>query len=102
MIRYLKGLLVSFTLLVSLSCEQPQDPVIAAVNEINETLKKHDWKLVQFTIEVNDEDIPPPLLFNSSDSLILKGRYDLNDMILEREEMLEIAEMPGKLNTFMQ
>jgi hypothetical protein len=80
---------VLLTLVLFISCEQPEDPVIAAVNDINKTLKKHDWRLSQFIIEVNDEDIPPPLLFNSSDSLILKGKYDLNDMVLEREEMLK-------------
>lgn len=88
--RYiLKYVFVFVTAILSFSCEQPQDPVIAAVNETNKILQKHDWQLIQFTVDVNDEDIPPPLLFNSSDSLIRQGRYDLNDMVLERDEMIE-------------
>ena len=87
--KVLKSVFVFVTAVLSFSCEQPQDPVIAAVNETNKILSKHDWRLIQFTIDVNDEDIPPPLLFNSSDSLIRQGRYDLNDMVLERDEMIE-------------
>ena len=85
----LNKILLVFILVFAVSCEQPEDPVIAAVNDINKTLKKHDWRLTQFIIEVDNEDIPPPLLFNSSDSLILKGRYDLNDIVLESEEMMK-------------
>ncbi len=88
--RYiLKYVFVFVTAILFFSCEQPQDPVIAAVNETNKILQKHEWRLIQFTVDVNDEDIPPPLLFNSSDSLIRQGRYNLNDMVLERDEMIE-------------
>ncbi|WP_027138625.1 hypothetical protein [Gaetbulibacter saemankumensis] len=68
-------------------CEEPLDPIIEAVDKTNATLQKYDWQLVQFLIDVKDEDIPPPLLFDSSDALIREGKYDLDDMVLDASDM---------------
>ena len=71
------------------SCEQPLDSVIESVNEANTILRKYDWQLAQFRVVVKNDDIPPPLLFDSSDSLIRKGIYDLDDMVLDASDMRE-------------
>jgi hypothetical protein len=60
-----------------LACEPPEDSVIAAVNDTNALLNKHVWKLEEFTLKVRNEDIPPPLLFNSTDATLEAGLYDL-------------------------
>lgn len=79
--------LIATILLLQYSCEQPVDSVIEAVDNTKLILRKYDWKLSQFKIKVRNSDIPPPLLFNSSDSLIREGIYDLDDMILDASEM---------------
>ncbi len=50
-----------------LACDTPEDSVIAAVNDTNAVLNRHVWKLEEFTLKVRNEDIPPPLLFKSSE-----------------------------------
>ncbi|TNJ44311.1 hypothetical protein KFZ70_03120 [Tamlana fucoidanivorans] len=74
-------------LLLLFTCEEPVDTVIEAVDEANTILRKYEWKLAKFKIEVANDDIPPPILFNSTDSLIKKGIYDLDDMVLDASEM---------------
>lgn len=80
-------LLMSVIIPCFISCSEPQDSVIESVDNTNFTLRKYDWKLSQFKIKVKNTDIPPPLLFNSNDSLIREGNYDLDDMILDASDM---------------
>jgi hypothetical protein len=70
-----------------LTCETPEDSVIAAVNDTNALLNKHVWKLEEFTLKVRNEDIPPPLLFNSIDATLEAGLYDLENTVLDASEM---------------
>ncbi|MCV9386297.1 hypothetical protein [Reichenbachiella ulvae] len=76
-------LFFSIQILFLFSCEQPQDQVIEAVNHTNDVLIKNTWYLNEFTINVKEPDIPPPILFNSSDALTREGEYNLEDMVLD-------------------
>lgn len=69
------------------SCEQPLDPIIESVTSTNTLLQSYSWQLEEFTILVDDEDIPPPILFSLTDSLMRVGRYDLDDMIFDASDM---------------
>ena len=76
-------LLITFASLLLAGCEQPMDPVIQTVNETNSVLQKHHWHLKQFTVETKRDDIPAPVLWNLSDSLLPAGIYDLDEMIFD-------------------
>ncbi|NVJ85769.1 MAG: hypothetical protein HWE15_05645 [Algoriphagus sp.] len=76
-----------FWLLFLGSCEQPLDPIIQSVTSTNTLLQSYSWQLEEFTILVDDEDIPPPILFSLTDSLMRVGRYDLDDMIFDASDM---------------
>lgn len=85
--RIFFSILIPAIMFFVIACEQPLDPVVEAVGETNEILTGNSWHLNSFIIEVKNEDIPPPLLFNSSDSLIANGRYDMDDMVLDSLDM---------------
>ena len=70
--------IVPVMLLLIISCEQPLDGVMKAVNNTNDILKNNVWHLERFEVQVKNPDIPPPLFFDSSDSLIRKGMYGLD------------------------
>ena len=71
------------------SCEKPEDSVIKAVDDTNEILTTNTWNLKQFKIEVRNEDIPPPLLFNATNAMLGAGIYDLDDTVLDASDMRE-------------
>jgi hypothetical protein len=78
----------SIVLLVFFSaCDPPEDSVIAAVNNTNAVLNRHVWTLEELTLKVRNEDIPPPLLFNSSGATLEAGFYDLENTVLDASEM---------------
>ena len=79
--------IVPVMLLLIISCEQPLDGVMQAVNNTNDILKNNVWHLERFEVQVKNPDIPPPLFFDSSDSLIRKGMYGLDEMVLDASEM---------------
>ncbi len=95
-------LLLLTPLMFLLSCEEPEDSVISAVQETNALLRKHTWYLEDFKVIVRNDDIPPPILFNTFNSLLSAGVYDLDDMIFDGSEMrnyhVEFSE-DGKLKT---
>lgn len=70
-----------------LACEPVEDSVITAVNNTNALLNRHVWKLEEFTLKVRNDDIPPPLLFNSTDAILKAGLYDLENTVLDVSEM---------------
>jgi hypothetical protein len=78
---------IVFWLLIVVSCEQPLDPIIKSVNNTNNLLQAYVWQLDEFTINVKNDDIPPPVLFSLTDSLMRAGRYDLDDMIFDATDM---------------
>ncbi len=78
-------LLISAILLSG--CEEPMDPVIKSVNDMNSILQKYDWHLDDFIVEIRDDDIPAPILWNTSDSVLKSGIYDLDDMIVDASDM---------------
>jgi len=78
---------ILFWLLIVVSCEQPLDPIIRSVNNTNNLLQAYSWQLDEFTINVRNDDLPPPALFSLTDSLMRAGRYDLDDMIFDASEM---------------
>ena len=82
-------LLTVFTLVMLSSCEQPEDRIIVSVNTTNDLLINNLWKLEDFKIEVRNEDIPPPLLFSNTSTVISSGIFDLDDMVLDPSEMRE-------------
>ena len=71
------------------SCEKPEDSVIKAVDDTNEILTTNKWNLEQFKIEVRNDDIPPPLLFNATNAMLGAGIYDLDDTVLDASDMRE-------------
>ncbi|MDO6472736.1 hypothetical protein [Maribacter sp. 1_MG-2023] len=71
------------------SCEKPEDSVIKAVDDTNEILTTNTWNLEQLKIEVKNEDIPPPLFFNATNTMLGAGIYDLDDMVLDASDMRE-------------
>ena len=73
--------LLATLLLFSLSCTQPMDPIVEAVNETKSTLQNKTWQLTDYVITVKNPDIPPPLLIPFNDSLIEAGNYHLSDML---------------------
>lgn len=75
--------------ILMISCEEPEDPIIQAVNETYTILHSHVWNLEDFTLKVRNADIPPPILFSYSDSLIRPGNYDLDDTALDATDMRE-------------
>ncbi|HBH48021.1 MAG TPA: hypothetical protein DDX98_05245 [Bacteroidales bacterium] len=77
------------TLVVLFTCEVPEDSVIKAVDDTNEILTTNTWNLKQFKIEVRNEDIPPPLLFNATNAILNAGIYDLDDTVLDASDMRE-------------
>jgi hypothetical protein len=78
---------IVFWLLIVVSCEQPLDHTIKSVNNANNLLQAYAWQLDEFTINVKNDDIPPPVLFSLTDSLMRAGRYDLDDMIFDATDM---------------
>jgi hypothetical protein len=78
---------IVFWLLIVVSCEQPLDQTIKSVNNANNLLQAYAWQLDEFTINVKNDDIPPPVLFSLTDSLMRAGRYDLDDMIFDATDM---------------
>jgi hypothetical protein len=78
---------IVFWLLIVVSCEQPLDQTIKSVNNTNNLLQAYAWQLDEFTINVKNDDIPPPVLFSLTDSLMRAGRYDLDDMIFDATDM---------------
>lgn len=76
-------------LLFSFACEQPMDPVVKSVLETKSILSGKTWKLMDYQVSVKNTDIPPPLLLNSSDSLIESGSYNLNDILHSDADILQ-------------
>lgn len=66
--------------LFGLSCTQPMDPIVEAVNETKSTLQNKTWQLTDYVVTVKNPDIPPPILIPFNDSLIEAGNYHLSDM----------------------
>ncbi|WP_340112710.1 hypothetical protein [Maribellus mangrovi] len=85
MIRKL-SLMVLTAILVFVSCEQPMDPVIKSVQETNALLQAHQWHVDDFNVEVKDEDVPAPILWNLADSVMKAGMFDLDDMVFDASE----------------
>ena len=75
--------------MILFSCEKPEDSVIKAVDDTNEILTTNKWNLEQLKIEVKNEDIPPPLLFNATNAMLGAGIYDLDDTVLDASDMRE-------------
>ncbi|OHX66705.1 hypothetical protein [Flammeovirga pacifica] len=67
-------------LAILIGCEQPIDPVIDQVSSIESTLHAHKWYLNNFQIETKNDDVPPPVLWNTSQFKTAQGNYDSNDM----------------------
>lgn len=68
---------------IFVGCEQPIDPVIDQVNEIETTLHTHEWYINNFQIETKSDDVPPPVLWNVSQFQLPQGHYDLDDMPID-------------------
>ncbi|WP_439183529.1 hypothetical protein [Carboxylicivirga taeanensis] len=81
------SLIVVALVMVFVSCEQPMDPVIKSVNQTKALLHAYHWHVDDVRVEVKDEDIPAPILWNLADSLVRAGVYDLDDMIFDASEM---------------
>ena len=86
MVRKFLFALICIVFIVS-SCEEPTDPIIEAVYNTNTLLQDNVWNLEEFKIKVNDEDIPPPVLFSLAGSTINAGVYGLDDMVLDAAKM---------------
>ncbi|WP_167606449.1 hypothetical protein [Maribellus sediminis] len=81
------SLMLLTVVLVFVSCEQPMDPVIKSVEQTKALLHAHHWHVDDFSVEVKDKDIPPPILWNLADSLSMAGIFDLDDMVFDASEM---------------
>ncbi len=77
--------------LLTFSCEEPLDSVIDSVNKTNRLLQEEVWQLEDFKIEVKDDDIPPPILFSITNSIVKAGKYDLDDMVFDASEMRDYS-----------
>jgi len=80
-------LLITVILLLSNSCEQPIDPVVQSVNTTKDLLKKYQWHVDDLRIVLRDEDIPAPVLWSVTESLIEAGVYDLDDLLFDASEV---------------
>jgi hypothetical protein len=78
---------IALIVLVMVSCEEPLDPIIKSVNNTTDLLQRHVWNLEEFTVKVRDKDIPPPMLFSDTDSLVRSGTYDLDNMVFDASDM---------------
>jgi hypothetical protein len=83
------GILLLVSVIYLSGCEQPVDPVIQSVNEVNSILQQYDWHVEDFIVELKDDDIPPPILWSTSDPVTKSGIYDMDDMIFDASDMLK-------------
>lgn len=79
---------IALIVFVMVSCEEPLDPIVKFINKTTALLQRHVWNLEEFTVKVRDKDIPPPMLFSDTDSLVRSGTYDLDDMVFDASDMI--------------
>lgn len=58
-----------------MACEEPEDPVIAAVEEAQSILRGNEWTLQAFDVIIQNEDLPPPFMVGAVTDSLEPGTY---------------------------